>query len=160
MKTLVESLFDKDLIKRKLVFGDLYKPTNIMYGSRIDLTEIGDMFNMSKLKKDVEPINLDNVAWYGANSRGDKGKFLEYVLAKVNTSHPDVKFIEATQYDRAKINGELEDLFKKYIETPTGNSENHSIEFDMSKSKDRPLLHIFKSTPTDYYQILIEYDLR
>ena len=72
MKTLVESLFDKDLAEKNLpVFGDMYVVDRIEshsktvpgVGPKGVPAAVSANFNLSKLKRDVKPMDLSKVEY-------------------------------------------------------------------------------------------------
>ena len=153
MKTLRESLFDKDLIKRKpATFGDLYKPVKILYRGTEDLEVIGNMFVMSKLKNNTTPLELDGIAGY------DRFKklldYLPYVLSKVAELPIDERF-ESIKTDGNYVGYEfkLDDMFKNTLR-----SNSTKLGIYMSKSDWQPELHILKSNWQGSWGMIIKYD--
>ena len=151
MKSLSESLFDKDLISKDLTFGDMYEPEEILYSSTDNLKVIGNMFVGSKLKKDVKPLDLDGVLGY------DQFKklldYLPYVLGKVAELPLEERF-ESAKYDGNCVSYEfkMDDMFREYIRRNSA-----KLSFTMSKWEWEPQLQIRKSTMQGLWGMTIKY---
>ena len=99
MKTLVESLFDRDLVEKNLpVFGNLYKVKEIrLAGTRRGIgmgaekcySLLMSNFNEEKLKKDIKPLDLSKVQGYDKNL--DELQYLLALIANITVLPSDQK---------------------------------------------------------------------
>ena len=99
MKSLVESLFDKDLIKRKVPsFGDYYEfehfgfqDNNVYYTDKTPYNSMFSHFKLADLKKNYKPADISK-ARYGSvwspidyNEIKTHLKPLEYIVSLINS---------------------------------------------------------------------------
>lgn len=160
MKSLAESLFDKDLVEKEVKFGDMYKPVWITSTNRdAPFMRITTMFNMSKLKKAAKDKELD-LSEVPQNSHYDN-KYLETIemIAGLVADFPyDPK---TYSYD---IN--ITDTFKSLARSPLwrrGISVSISGEHGgicFSGDADVVELHITKSNMTEYTDVIIKFEKR
>ena len=153
MKSLQESLFDKNLATQEMsVFGDLYEPEEIYYGGWVENMKIvGNMFVMSKLKKDIKPISLDNINVY--NEFKEELKYLPYVLAKVNELPLEPEFLSNKNNGNYTRYGYALDLDMR----PYQKSGNHFLVFTIYVWNYEPQLQISKRYQRGTSSITIKY---
>jgi len=152
MKSLSESLFDKDIIEKDLKFGDMYEPVEVSYPSTNDIKIISNMFVMSKLKRETHPLSLDGV--YGYDQFKKLLDFLPYVLSKIAEMPLEEKFI-STKTDGNYISYEflMKDMFKNCIRT-----NSSGLYFTMMIYDWKPILQIRKSNMRGLTTITIKYN--
>ena len=155
MKSLRESLFDDDLVTKELpTFGDMYKPVEISYSSTEDIQQVGDSFVLSRLKKDIKPLNLDGIDGY--NEFAKQPDYLPCVLSKVNELPQEEKFISAERKcEYSSYDSQLNEMFGKYLKS----NSKHSIYFEMTKWNWKPMLQIRKFGRV-LYVVTIKYDVK
>ena len=153
MKTLKESLFDKDLIKRKApTFGDLYKPIEVMTPSTNDIKAIGNMFIMSKLKKDSTPLDLNGV--YGYDQFKKLYDYLPYVLGKIAELPYEEEFMNTkSDGNYLSYKWKLDDMMSEYQR-----SNGVKLEFSVMIANWKPLIQICKSNMQGIWTVAIKYD--
>lgn len=105
MKSLKESLFDKDLAKKELKFRDVYKLLPGYAGMQVWGMPIGQMFSTTKIEKYRNPYYPDN------------GSFVNDFLAKfigiiVNVQVPSKKDFNDS---KSKWCSQLKTTLRKYV---------------------------------------------
>ena len=116
MRSLKESLFDKDIVTRDIpMFGDLFEVSSISYpncpreySGASALKLIMSNFNEQKLKRDIKPLNLSKVEGYYE----DPLDLLRYILALINQM-PVIGEIEQKPFSQIFID-ELKEILDNY----------------------------------------------
>ena len=159
MKSLKESLFDKDLVEKDIKFGDVYKPVWITSTNRdAPFMRITTMFNMGKLKKAAKDKKLD-LSEVPQNSHYDD-KYLE-TIEMIAGLVADFPYRPEPYYDKDII-----DTFKPLARSPlfrrgidvSLSGEHGGVYF--SKDLDIIELHITKSNMTEYTDVIIKFEKR
>lgn len=166
MKSLVESIFDKDLVEKEVKFGDIYKPVWITSTNRdAPFMRITAMFNMGKLKKAAKGKELDlsevpqNSYFVAQNSHYDN-KYLP-TIEMIAGLVADFPYRPEPYYDKDII-----DTFKPLARSPlfrrgidvSLSGEHGAVYF--SKDLDIIELHITKSNMTEYTDVIIKFEKR
>ena len=156
MKSLAESIFDKDLVEKEVKFGDMYKPVWITSTNRDDpFMRITTMFNMGKLKKAAKGKELDLSA-VQQNSHYDN-KYLP-TIEMIAGLVADFPYKPKPYYDIDII-----DTFKPLARSPLW---RRSISVSISGSHGAVCdngdgiveLHITKSNMTEYTDVIIKFE--
>ena len=159
MKSLAESIFDKDLVEKDIKFGDVYKPVWITSTNRdAPFMRITTMFNMGKLKKAAKDKKLD-LSEVPQNSPYDN-KYLE-TIEMIAGLVADFPYRPEPYYDKDII-----DTFKPLARSPlfrrgidvSLSGEHGAVYF--SKDLDIIELHITKSNMTEYTDVIIKFEKR
>ena len=151
MKTLKESLFDKDLVEREINFGGTYVPVEILFSSTENCKQIGDSLNISKLKKDANPLSLNGVDGYDQYEK--YLTYLPYVLAKVAKLPLEDKFESVkTDMQYNSYCWKLTKMFRDYQK-----SIKNPLIFIMMKWDGTPILQIRKTHGYGLIYITIKY---
>ena len=136
MKSLQESLFDKDLVIKGLTVGDYYEPesfgfenSNIPLLNNWSYEDILGFIDASKLKKDYKPADLSNTTpggWIVRSSNLNYKysdikdftivKTLEYVIAFINAC-PCPSY-ELKTGDLIRLNTYMTKQIQKYLKSP------------------------------------------
>ena len=120
MKTLVESLFDKDLVQKNLpVFGDLFEVEKIRLAGTREALGSGDEeihgrimkgLDAKRLKHDIKPINLMGVPGYYNVTLEE----LQYLLAAVANITILPSDQESWKPFAEILKDEIKEIVKKY----------------------------------------------
>ena len=149
MKSLKESLFDRDLVEKAPTFGDMYKPVSIYYDFDVDTIKlIGKEFSLSKLKKNCSPtnINLEELGCYWGSKT--YFEFMPYLLTRIDKTAQDL---------RVRGGEKLTNLFKEFLKSKQ--SQLKWAVLDCGKEL-RVFITIPKTEPSEYYRITIKYEER
>ena len=155
MKSLSESLFDRDLIGKDIKFGDIYEPIWITStNSDSPFKKITNMFNMGKLRKEGRDKKLD-LSTVPQNSRYDNAylETIELIAGLV----ANITYNPNAYYDKDIIN-----IFKPLARSPyfrRGIDVNiRGSHGDVFGNGDDILeLHITKSNMTEYVNVVIKF---
>lgn len=158
MKSLVESIFDKDLVEKEVKFGDMYKPVWITSTNRdAPFMRITTMFNMGKLKKAAKDKEL-NLSEVQQNSHYDN-KYLP-TIEMIAGLIADFPYKPKPYYDIDII-----DTFKPLARSPLWRrgisvsiSGSHGAVCDNGDGIVE--LHITKSNMTEYTDVVIKFEKR
>ena len=158
MKSLVESLFDTDLVTKDIKFGDMYKPVLISSTNRDNpFKKITNMFNMGELRKAAKDKKLD-LSEVQQNSHYDN-KYLD-TIEMIAGLVADFPYKLKPYYDI-----DIFDTFKPLVRS---HLFRRGISVSISGSHgavcyngDGVLeLHITKSTATEYADVVIKFEER
>ena len=157
MKSLRESIFDKDLVTKDIKFGDIYKPVWISStNSDNPFKKITNMFNMGELRKAAKDKKLD-LSGVQQNSHYDN-KYLDTIemiagLVADFTYNP-----KSYGYDSKII-----DTFKPLARQPDWRRGisvsicgSHGAVCDNGDGIVE--LHITKSNMTEYVNVIIKFE--
>ena len=128
-QTVMESLFDKDLVEKNLpVFGDYYVVDKIeshfvgftgFYDNNVSETiqnQVMKNFDYTKLKRDIKPVNLKKIQGYDNETLEN----LQYIIALIN----DIVIPEGERSSwnifSEILKDELNIILKKYKNTKYG----------------------------------------
>ena len=157
MKSLAESIFDKENVTKELTFGDKFKPCYINVfenGAWLPLDKIANMFVMSKLKKAGDPMNIDHLMRY--NDWGSKkGKeALELIIGLVATLPLKQEVIEKEYWSRI-YDYDLTKTFKSLARSPYW---NNGIAMELCKVGSSTDINIIKSNMSEHIQVTVTYE--
>lgn len=160
MKTLVESLFDRDLVEKNLpVFGDMYVVDRIESHSKTAPgvgpkgvpVVVSANFNLPKLKRDVKPMDLSKVEYVHYSSK-DIPEEIQCVLALI----ADITIL-SSDMDKWRLFSEiLKDEIKEVLDKykNMGKWINNRAFTTMFVDGDGiPYLRIGNSSPFSYLEI-------
>lgn len=153
MRTLAESLFDKDIVTKNLTFGDLYEPVSISsYGiSRAAevYTDIANMFIESKLKKNITSVDITKLP--GVEIFVSKrGKEAMNCILGVIMNLPAKEFTDWGTNDYKK---ELDRVFEPLVKKPYW---RRTLDIDIDNISSRAVqIHIKRSSKYDNVQVII-----
>ena len=152
MKSLTESLFDKDLTSKDIKFGDKFKPV-VVYGLQHGATPIFNMFVMSKLKK-AAPYKVDLSDVMGCQEFDKLREPLEYILSIVAELPLKEKFIT---HDLGSIvyDSLLRDGFADLVRN---NLYGRTVWLEIIKLNGHPSVFIVRSNANGRDSIRIDYE--
>ncbi len=160
MKSLKESLFDRDLVEKNLpAFGDMYVVDRIESHSRT-VPGVGPKgvpvvvsanFNLSKLKRDVKPMDLSKVEFIHYSPK-DIPEEIQCVLALI----ADITILPSDK-DKWKsfseiLKDEIKEVLGKY-KNPSKWINNRAFTTMFVGEDDIPRLRIGNSSPFAYLEI-------
>ena len=147
MKSLSESLFDRDLIGKDIKFGDIYEPYWITSTtSDSPFKKITNMFNMGKLRKAYKPLNLSNVK---RNGHYDESyiEVIELIVGAVS----NMPLKEKIDYDK-----DIDKLFESFARSPYW-KRGITILMGESSRFNIVSLYITRSNMSEYTNITINF---
>ena len=152
MKSLQESLFDKDLAEKDLKFGDVYKPKYVTCtDGRDGFKIIENMFSMGKLRKAGKRLDLSRCVSSYTNTNHIEvieliaGIFAEFPLW-------DIDFLG----NYGKYSKKIEEVFKPLARPPLW---GRSIYITISRPYGNDVeLAINKSNMTESVRVTIKYE--
>ena len=155
MKTLQESLFDKDIVTKDLTFGDLYEPVSISsYGiahAGEVYTDIANVFIESKLKKSATPMDVTKLPGVEifCSKRGKEA--MSYIIGIV-MELPAKKF---TDWGTKDYEDELTRVFRPLVKKPY---QDHGFKIDVDNiSYHAVQVHVKRSSKYDAVQVIINF---
>lgn len=160
MKTLVESLFDRDLVEKNLpLFGDMYVVDRIESHSKT-VPGVGPKgvpavvsanFNLSKLKRDVKPMDLSK-AEYIHYSPKDIPEEIQCVLALI----ADITILPSDKDKWKSFSEILKDEIKEVLDKYKNMGKwvnNRAFSTMFVGGNGVPYLRIGNSSPFAYLEI-------
>lgn len=155
MKSLKESLFDSDLVKKDIKFGDVYKPVFITCtNNNFPFKKISNMFNIGKLRKECKDKKLDLSA-VPQNSHCDNRylETIELITGIVSEFKLKSKLYE---YDK-----DIMSTFSSLTRSPywkRGIDITIGSHGSMFNDGLLPELYITKSNASEYTRVIIKYE--
>ena len=156
MKSLSESLFDKDLVQKDLpTFGDVYKPVRVSStNSDYPYKKIANMFVGSKLKNTAKPLSLSDVNGFTSYPSDSKSREIIELIAGMVA---DIPLTDEMIGDKhwALDEKEKNKLFAPLVRQPYW---RNGIYINLSNSFTGVSLEIIRSSRIEFTQITIKYE--
>ena len=115
MKTLVESLFDRDLVKRKVLLGDVYELSPVSHHNMVtnDIWRAASAFDGVKLEKAKFPFHVDKNNSFVVYFSQQMFK-LPYIIDAI-LSLPYICFDKNKNNKTVEVSDEFKKLLKPYL---------------------------------------------
>ncbi len=168
MKSLVESLFDRDIVEKDIKIGDQYKPIGIWIENGVsssrpvkdEIKGISNMFMKPKLKS-IAPYIMSNNDIADLMSPTQKqlaslADFLQYIIPVILKLPLKKEFTEDNSYVSTYVySEELNNLFEK---TVIRHSYDRSLNMEINKRLDKIFLTIRRKHESGIGSITVTFE--
>ena len=129
MKSLKESLFDKDIVEKGICFGNYYElehfgfqDNNVYYTSKTPYNSMFSHFKLADLKKNYKPTDISNVQYGPVWSRVDYDEIktyirpLQYIVSLINGIEiPSLEMFSRTNEFINELSSKLRNKITPYL---------------------------------------------